>query len=144
MSTTILKCPKCSQEMTINESDLGETFACPNCNESIKTAAPSKTVTSPQKAPHTPLILPPRSYGFSGWAVFIIILACLNLVGGTFLLIIGLVSGMWLLVFPSLSMLFSSIFIFLFAWFIQQVYLSNAINKYQAELLEKIAVKIYQ
>lgn len=142
MSEFFFKCQHCGANITAEDSMIGQTCSCPACENTITIRR--STNMEKQQASRVGEQKEQQNKMFNSlsttkcaWSIAIRILGLLNLIiGGFFLSSIfwggeGVISG--------ISLLFSSVFMFLLSWIIQQIYLSNELKKKQIFLLEKIS-----
>lgn len=149
MSKFLFKCPHCGVKLETEESDIGKQALCPACGKKLRielqtnpdscfTPKISVQSTAPKNIESNTLTYEPED---CGWALFLYYLATLELFSGIILLFAAADDGSIFAILGG-SVMFSSIFTFMGGWFIQQVYLSNELQKRQITLLAKIENKL--
>lgn len=143
------RCQHCGVKLEMEESDIGKQALCPACGKKLRIElqtnpdscfAPKISVqsTAPQNIESNTSTYEPKN---CGWAEFLYWLATLELFSGIILLLVAAGYGSIFAILGG-SVMFSSIFTFMWGWFAQQVYLSNELQKRQITLLAKIENKL--
>ena len=149
MSEFFFKCPHCGVKLETADSDIGKEALCPACGKKLRI----ELQTNPDSCFAPKISVQPTAHENSksntsayepedcGWAVFLYVLAHLEIGGGIILLLVATVHGSIFAILGG-SVMYSSIFTFMGGWFAQQVYLSNELQKRQITLLAKIENKL--
>lgn len=159
MSEIQFRCQHCGVKLETEESVIGKDITCPACNRTIHvdldTVNKKRQKSTVPTSQNTNLRYQPSwaqghqtVYDYipiCTWAIVVGLFAFLELSAGGILLVNYFSPELafdYIMRAIGQELVFSSIFMFLFSWFIQQIYISNELQKVQITLLAKIENKL--
>lgn len=72
------------------------------------------------------------------WALFVFILGCLQVVSGVILLVLRIANESTESIIGAISLIFSSSFLFMSAWIVQQIHVTNELKRLQIKMLQTL------
>lgn len=135
------RCQHCGVKLATADSDIGKQALCPACGKKlwIELQTNPDSCFAPKNIESNTSTYEP---GNCVWAEFLYFSATLELISSIIILLLAAVGHSLIFAIIGGSVIFSSIFTFMGGWFIQQVYLSNELQKRQITLLAKIENKL--
>lgn len=72
------------------------------------------------------------------WALFVFILGCLQVVCSVILLVLAIANESTEAIIGAISLIFSSSFLFMSAWIVQQIHVANELKRLQIKMLQTL------